>query len=106
MYEPPFWDIFDSNWNKMTGIIIGGRYGRAKDNLSIKMYLTLTPIVPGPRPAAVSTADYRLQRVGAASAAPPHPWHSVTPASDVRSHIVWSSDGRQRPDYSDARTKK
>ena len=45
----------------MTGIIIGGRYGKAKDNLSIKMYLTLTPIVTGPRPAAVSAADYRLQ---------------------------------------------
>ena len=48
----------------MTGIIIGGRYGRAKDNLSIKMYLTLTPIVTGPRPAAVSAADYRLQAGG------------------------------------------
>ena len=61
MYEPLFWNIFDSNWNEMTGIIIGGRYGKAKDNLSIKMYLTLTPIVTGPRPAAVSAADYRLQ---------------------------------------------
>ena len=30
--------------------------GRDKDNLSIKMYLTLTLIVP-----AVSSADYRLQ---------------------------------------------
>ena len=33
--------------------------GGAKDNLSIKMYLTLTLIVPA---AAVSSADYRLQR--------------------------------------------
>ena len=76
-----------------------GMAGRAKDNLSIKMYLTLTLIVP-----AVSSADYRLQcgrgRLCRIRWLQSHLWHSgpIKPGRDVRTRrsqhymmIIWWS---------------